>query len=59
MPLPQNEKGGIRRKIANAASIIYSTVNEKAKASEFQEKVGTIPKMGRTTRFIRKILYAM
>jgi hypothetical protein len=46
MPLPQNEKGGVRGKLANAATSIDSIAIRKRKQENSKKKVGAIPKMG-------------
>src|SRR6266851_767900 len=45
--LPQNEKGGIRRKLANAASSIYLIAIRKRRQEKSNKKAGPIPKMGK------------
>jgi hypothetical protein len=46
MPLPQNEKGGVRGKLANAATSIDWIAIRKRKQDNSKEKMGTIPRMG-------------
>jgi hypothetical protein len=40
MPLPQNEKGGIRGKVANAALYFYSTGNKNQRQENSKKKWG-------------------
>jgi hypothetical protein len=47
---PQNEKGGIRRKLANAASSIYLIAIRKRRQEDSKKKARTIPKMGKITQ---------
>jgi hypothetical protein len=42
----ENEKGGVRGKLANAASFIYWIAIRKRRQENSKKKAGTIPKMG-------------
>jgi hypothetical protein len=43
---PQNEKGSIRRKFANAALCFYSTGIKSPRQGSSQKRAGTTPKNG-------------